>query len=86
MIRLFDFFLSLFGILVLSPLLVLLWIIGLLNNGSPLFMQTRVGRYKKPFILIKFRTMPLSTKSVATHLVKNLNLNYLRFFINCSYS
>jgi lipopolysaccharide/colanic/teichoic acid biosynthesis glycosyltransferase len=81
MIRLFDFFLSLFSILVLSPLLVLLWIIGLLNNGSPLFMQTRVGRYKKPFILIKFRTMPLSTKSVATHLVKNLNLNYFYRFL-----
>ena len=81
MIRLFDFFLSLLGILVLSPLLVLLWIISLLNNGSPLYKQPRVGRHKKPFILIKFRTMPLSTKSVATHLVKNLNLNYFYTFL-----
>ena len=81
MIRLFDFFLSLLGILVLSPLLVLLWIVNLLNNGSPLFKQPRVGRHKKPFILIKFRTMPLSTKSVATHLVKNLNLNYFYTFL-----
>jgi len=81
MIRLFDFFLSLLGILVLSPLLVLLWIVNLLNNGSPLFKQPRVGRDKKPFILIKFRTMPLNTKSVATHLVKNLNLNYFYTFL-----
>jgi O-antigen biosynthesis protein WbqP len=81
MIRLFDFFLSLLGISVLSPLLVLLWIVSLLNNGSPFFKQPRVGRHKKPFILIKFRTMPLSTKSVATHLVKNLNLNYFYTFL-----
>lgn len=84
MIRLLDFFFSLVGILVLSPLFILLWLIGLFNVGSPLFKQKRVGRYQKSFILIKFRTMPLNTKSVATHLVKNLNLSYFCLFLRKS--
>jgi O-antigen biosynthesis protein WbqP len=75
MIRLLDFFFSLFGIFILSPLLILLLIVGLFDSGSPLFKQTRVGIYQNPFILIKFRTMPLGTKSAATHLVKNLKLS-----------
>ena len=81
MIRLLDFFFSLFGIFILSPLLILLLIVGLLDNGSPLFKQTRVGIHQKPFILIKFRTMPLGTKSAATHLVKNLKLSLLGIFL-----
>jgi lipopolysaccharide/colanic/teichoic acid biosynthesis glycosyltransferase len=68
MIRLFDIFFSLAGLLLLSPLLLVLWAIGLLDTGSPLFRQDRVGRYKKLFILVKFRTMSLETVSVASHL------------------
>ena len=81
MIRLLDCFFSLFGIFILSPLLVSLLIIGLFHNTSPVFKQTRVGIYQKPFILIKFRTMPLGTKSVATHLVKNLKLSLFGSFL-----
>ena len=81
MIILLDFFYSLVGILVLSPLFILLWVIGSFDSGSQLFKQIRVGRDQKLFILIKFRTMPLSTKSVATHLVKNLNLSYFCLFL-----
>jgi O-antigen biosynthesis protein WbqP len=81
MIRLLDFFFSLFGIFILSPLLVLLLIIGLFEYNSPLFMQTRVGIHQKPFVLIKFRTMPLATKSAATHLVKNLKLSLFSSFL-----
>ena len=81
MIRLLDFFFSLFGILILSPLLVLLLIIGFFDNSSPLFKQTRVGIHQKPFTLIKFRTMPLGTKSAATHLVKNLKLSFFSSFL-----
>ena len=76
MTRLLDFFFSLFGILTLSPLLILLWIFGLFENGSPIFKQIRVGYYQKTFKLFKFRTMPLGTKSAATHLVKNLKLSF----------
>ncbi len=81
MIRLLDILLSLLGILILFFLFSLIWIISFFYNGSPLFKQIRVGRYQKPFTLIKFRTMPKSTKSAATHLVRNINLNYFSFFL-----
>ena len=81
MIRILDFFLSLFGILALSLLLIFLWIFGLFENGSPIFKQIRVGRQQKPFTLFKFRTMPISAKSVSTHLVKNLKLSLFGSFL-----
>ena len=72
MIRIFDIFFSLIGLIFLSPLLILLWFIGLLDNGSPLFIQKRVGRNLQSFILIKFRTMPKKTRSVGTHLIEDI--------------
>jgi O-antigen biosynthesis protein WbqP len=81
MTRLLDFFFSLFGILILSPLFILLLIIAFFDNSSPIFKQIRVGIYQKPFTLIKFRTMPLGTKSAATHLVKNLKLTFFSIFL-----
>jgi lipopolysaccharide/colanic/teichoic acid biosynthesis glycosyltransferase len=50
------------------PFLVILYIIGLFDTGSPIFTQERVGLNKKPFTLIKFRTMTVDTASVASHL------------------
>ena len=81
MIRLLDILFSLLGILILFSFFSLIWIISFFDNGSPLFKQIRVGRYQKPFTLIKFRTMPKSTKSAATHLVRNINLNRFSFFL-----
>jgi O-antigen biosynthesis protein WbqP len=69
MLRFFDIFLSLVGLVVASPLFVVLTIIGWFDTGAPLFRQVRVGRHKKPFILLKFRTMKLGTADMATHLV-----------------
>lgn len=66
--RFFDILFSFFGLLFLSPVLLVLYIVGLFDTGSPLFLQQRVGKYKKPFTLIKFRTMRKDTQSVATHL------------------
>lgn len=68
MIRLLDFCFSLVGLLVGSPILVLLALIGFFDTGSPIFRQERVGKNKKPFILVKFRTMKKNTTSVASHL------------------
>lgn len=68
MIRFLDIVLSASGILVLSPVLALWWIVGWVDTGAPLFRQVRVGRFQKPFVLVKFRTMRPGTAEVATHL------------------
>lgn len=68
MIRFFDILFSLLGLVFGLPVLLLLTVIGFFDTGSPLFRQARVGRHKKPFTLVKFRTMRPNTASVATHL------------------
>ena len=56
--RLLDFIISLSAIALLSPLLVLLALIGAVKlKGNPFFVQERPGRYEKIFKLVKFRTM-----------------------------
>ena len=69
MIRFFDFIFSILGLLVLSPLIFILFVIGVFDTGSLFFIQQRIGRNKKIFFLVKFRSMSLNTQSVATHLV-----------------
>lgn len=58
------------GLMVLSPIMLLLYVVGYIDTGSPLFRQERVGLNKKPFYLIKFRSMHVNTQAVATHLVQ----------------
>jgi O-antigen biosynthesis protein WbqP len=74
MIRLLDFLFALFGLLFTLPFLVILYIIGLFDTGSPIFTQQRVGRNKKPFTLVKFRTMKVDTASVASHLASTASI------------
>ena len=81
MIRIFDFLFSLIGLVFLSPLLILLFFIGLFDNGSPLFIQSRVGYNLKFFSLIKFRTMPVGVRSAGTHLIKNIKLSSFGYFL-----
>lgn len=81
MIRLIDFLASFFGLLFLWPVLVVVTIIGMFDTGSPIFIQERVGRNKKPFKLIKFRTMSVETKSVASHLASNTSITKLGNFL-----
>jgi O-antigen biosynthesis protein WbqP len=69
--RIFDFTFSLFGLVVLSPILFVLSLIGFLDTGSPIFAQERVGKNQQPFKLYKFRSMKLDTQSVATHLANS---------------
>lgn len=68
MIRFLDIFFSLIGLILLSPFLTIIFIIGLFDTGSPLFRQERIGRFEKPFTLVKFRTMRKGTASIASHL------------------
>ncbi|NWG31541.1 MAG: sugar transferase [Rhodocyclaceae bacterium] len=68
LLRLFDVAFAALGLLLGAPLLLVLFVVGLFDTGSPLFFQQRVGRYRKPFTLVKFRTMRPGTPSVGTHL------------------
>lgn len=56
--RTFDLIVSLLGIIILSPVFIIVSIaIKLDSKGSILFLQKRVGRYGKEFNIYKFRTM-----------------------------
>ncbi len=56
--RLIDFILSLLGIIILSPVLLILTVLGAVKmKGNPFFTQDRPGLHEKIFKLIKFRTM-----------------------------
>jgi len=68
MLRILDLIFSVVGLIFASPLLVIVYVASLFDTGSPLFRQTRVGRNKRPFTLVKFRTMRPDTEQVATHL------------------
>ena len=81
MIRCFDILSSLIGLIFLSPLLIFVFLIGLFENGSPLFIQKRVGQKLKSFSLIKFRTMPVGVRSAGTHLIKNIKLSFFGKFL-----
>ncbi|GHG68002.1 lipid carrier--UDP-N-acetylgalactosaminyltransferase [Alishewanella longhuensis] len=68
LIRLLDIIFAITGLLVGLPVLLLITLFGFFDTGSPIFRQVRVGRNKKPFTLVKFRTMKPDTASVASHL------------------
>lgn len=56
--RFFDFILSLIALIVLSPVMLVLTIVGTIKmKGNPFFTQLRPGKNEKIFKLIKFRTM-----------------------------
>ena len=56
--RIFDFILSLTAIIILSPVLLLLTVIGaFLMGGNPFFTQERPGKDCKIFKLVKFKSM-----------------------------
>ncbi len=84
MIRFFDFIFAGLGLIVLFPVLLILIIIGYFDTGSPFFVQERVGKNKKPFKLVKFRSMYINTKSVATHLASSSSITKYGKFLRGS--
>lgn len=81
MIRCLDFIFALLGLLFGFPVLLVIYVIGLFDTGSPLFLQERVGRNKQPFTLVKFRTMKVDTASVASHLASTSSITRLGGFL-----
>lgn len=80
-LRVFDLLFSILGLLFGFPILIIIFLIGFFDTGSPLFIQERVGRGKKPFKLVKFRTMSKDTASVASHLASSLSITRLGNFL-----
>ncbi len=71
--RSIDIILSFLGLVILSPIyLILIIAIKLDSKGPVLFKQKRVGIHKKHFYILKFRTMRIDTpKDTPTHLLEN---------------
>lgn len=71
--RMIDIFLSLLGLIILSPVfLIIIIAIKIDSQGPILFKQKRVGIHKSHFYILKFRTMRIDTpKDTPTHLLQN---------------
>ena len=71
--RFFDITLSVFALVVLSPILLLVALFIFLDDphGSPIFVQKREGINCKPFKLIKFRSMVVNAEALLEELRKN---------------
>lgn len=84
--RFLDLIFSISAIIVLSPLLLILCIVGSVKmGGNPFFVQERPGWHEKIFTLIKFRTMDNRKDSVGDLLPDAVRLNpYGRFLRSTS--
>lgn len=83
--RILDILLSLIGIIVVSPILVLLMILGgCFMKGNPFFSQYRPGRGEKIFKLIKFRTMDNRKDSQGNLLPDDVRLNKYGKFLRAT--
>lgn len=78
--RVFDFIISLFALIILSPLFLLISLIILIGDGKPvLFRQKRVGKNNELFTIYKFRTMKRGTENVASGKLENANAKITKF-------
>ncbi|MDA1602340.1 sugar transferase [Bacillus cereus group sp. RP37] len=73
--RVMDFIISLMGLIILSPIFLLLILcIKIDSRGPVLFKQCRIGKDKSEFYILKFRTMKIDTPNdTPTHLLENPN-------------
>ena len=75
-----DFIISLIGIIILSPIFIILAILIKIDSKGPIFFkQERVGKNKNNFKILKFRTMKIDTpKDTPTHMLKDANMYITR--------
>ena len=60
--RMIDVIASFCGIVILSPILLVVYLVILCAGGKPIFKQERIGYKGKPFMIYKFRTMKLDAE------------------------
>ena len=81
MIRLLDIIFSFCSLILFFPLLILIFFVGFLDTGFPIFIQKRVGLNLNSFCLVKFRTMKIGTLSSGTHLINQSNITEYGYFL-----
>lgn len=83
--RVIDFALSLIGLIVLSPIFLILIVLGtIFMRGNPFFTQLRPGKDEKIFKLIKFRTMSNAKDKDGKLLPDEVRLNKYGRFLRSS--
>lgn len=83
--RVIDFTLSLLGLIILSPILLILIVLGtVFMRGNPFFTQERLGKNEKIFKLIKFRTMDNRKDKEGNLLPDEIRLNKYGRFLRAS--
>lgn len=79
--RAFDVLASFFAIIILSPFIFVISLIALCMNGWPIFYShVRVGKNKKPFHIIKFRSMKNDNRPISEQLNKEQYEEYLKTY------
>ena len=78
--RVLDFIISLFALIMLSPLFLIVSVCILISDGSPVFFrQKRVGKNNELFEIYKFRTMKRGTENVASNDLSDANVKITKF-------
>lgn len=78
--RVLDFIISLFALIILSPLFLIVSVCILISDGSPVFFrQKRVGKNNELFKIYKFRTMKRGTENVASNDLSDANVKITKF-------
>ena len=78
--RVLDFLISLFALIILSPLFLIVSVGVLISDGSPVFFrQKRVGKNNELFEIYKFRTMKRGTENVASNDLSDADVKITRF-------
>lgn len=79
---LLDFVLSLIGIIFITPVLIFITtIVAIKSQGNPFFIQPRIGKHKKVFHIIKFRTMNNKTNAQGKPLPDIMRLTTIGKFL-----
>ncbi len=77
--RVLDFLISLFALIILSPLFLIVSVGVLISDGSPVFFrQKRVGKNNELFEIYKFRTMKRGTENVASNDLSDADVKITR--------
>lgn len=79
----FDKFISLFGLVLLSPFLIFLFIIIKVKmpDGPAIFKQKRVGKNGRLFTMFKFRTMYINHNGISVSVAGESRITPLGFFL-----